>query len=44
MGHQEQHLELFLLHIFVVYVFVKGWFLMFYSKQQCIRRPSVVRL
>ena len=35
MGHQEQHPELFLLHIFVVYVFVKGWFLMYYSKQQC---------
>ena len=35
MGHQEQHPELFLLHIFVVYVFVKGWFLMCYSKQQC---------
>ena len=35
MGHQEQHPELFSLHIFVVYVFVKGWFLMCYSKQQC---------
>ena len=34
MGHQEQHPELFFLHIFVVYVFVKGWFLMCYSKQQ----------